>query len=207
MDIKHLIFDLGNVIIPLDEARTWDTISSWCTDGVFERLVKEVFQPYEKGLIADETMINRIQARAHTTPSPRQTIRAWNAMLLDIPAHRMDMLKRLKNDYHISILSNTNALHFQWVQNTLRSRYQVDDFSPLYAHHSFYSHNVHLRKPDPAIYEHVAEVTGIPPDQSYFFDDKIENVNAARTQGFQARQIEAGEEVADVLRQLGLIKL
>ena len=45
-----------------------------------------------------------------------------------------------------------------------------------------------LLKPEPAIYKHLVEQTGIVPAESVFIDDLLRNVTAARECGFHAIQ-------------------
>jgi epoxide hydrolase-like predicted phosphatase len=49
-----------------------------------------------------------------------------------------------------------------------------------------YSHEVGLRKPDPAIYALTAERLGVQPHEIVFLDDVVANVEAARRAGWHA---------------------
>ena len=49
-----------------------------------------------------------------------------------------------------------------------------------------YSHEVRLRKPDPAIYALTAERLGVAPHEIVFLDDVVTNVEAARQAGWHA---------------------
>jgi FMN phosphatase YigB (HAD superfamily) len=40
-----------------------------------------------------------------------QIDKAWNAMLLDIPVHRVEWLCKVGEKYRIFLLSNTNTIH------------------------------------------------------------------------------------------------
>ena len=52
--------------------------------------------------------------------------------------------------------------------------------------HLVFSADVALAKPDPAIYAHADTVYGTEPGEVVFFDDKPENVEAARAHGWDA---------------------
>ncbi|MCP6769523.1 hypothetical protein NL529_32220, partial [Klebsiella pneumoniae] len=45
-------------------------------------------------------------------------IKAWDALLLDFPKERIELLKKLKSKYRIFLFSNTNALHMVTVRKT-----------------------------------------------------------------------------------------
>jgi putative hydrolase of the HAD superfamily len=49
-----------------------------------------------------------------------------------------------------------------------------------------YSHEVGLKKPDPAVYELTASRLGVEPDEIAFLDDVLANVEAARLAGWHA---------------------
>jgi putative hydrolase of the HAD superfamily len=51
-----------------------------------------------------------------------------------------------------------------------------------------YSHEIGLRKPEPAIYRHACEALGVQPEEIVFVDDRPENVQAAREAGMHAVQ-------------------
>lgn len=50
------------------------------------------------------------------------------------------------------------------------------------------SYEVRAVKPEPVIYEHCLEGLSVPPGKALFFDDKIENVQAAESLGIRAIQ-------------------
>ena len=78
----------------------------------------------------------------------------------------------------------------------LLSNMPVSTFDYLVQHHEFFGHFKHLVisgaillvKPEPAIYKHLVEKTGIVPAESVFIDDLMKNVIAARECGFHAIQ-------------------
>ncbi len=62
-----------------------------------------------------------------------------------------------------------------------------------------YSHEVGLKKPDPAVYALTASRLGVRPDEIAFLDDVPANVDAARTAGWQAvLHEESGRSIAEL---------
>ena len=57
-----------------------------------------------------------------------------------------------------------------------------------------------LVKPEPAIYKHLVEKTGIVPAESVFIDDLLKNVIAARECGLHAIQFRDAESCREELR-------
>jgi putative hydrolase of the HAD superfamily len=62
-----------------------------------------------------------------------------------------------------------------------------------------FSAEVALMKPDPAIYARADELLGTRPGAAVFFDDKPENVEAARAHGWDAHVWEGPERAREVL--------
>ena len=65
--------------------------------------------------------------------------------------------------------------------------------------HLVFSAEVALAKPDPEIYAHADSVYGTEPGDVVFFDDKPENVEAARAHGWDAHVWAGTDAALDVL--------
>jgi putative hydrolase of the HAD superfamily len=65
--------------------------------------------------------------------------------------------------------------------------------------HLVFSAEVALVKPDPEIYAHADSVYGTEPGDVVFFDDKPENVDAARAHGWDAHVWAGAHSALDVL--------
>ena len=65
--------------------------------------------------------------------------------------------------------------------------------------HLVFSAEVALAKPDPEIYAHADSVYGTGPGDVVFFDDKPENVEAARAHGWDAHVWAGADAALDIL--------
>ena len=54
-------------------------------------------------------------------------------------------------------------------------------------------------KPDPAIYRHCLNALGCAPERSLFFDDRLNNVEAARDLGMDAHMFESAEQAGAIV--------
>jgi 2-haloacid dehalogenase len=61
-----------------------------------------------------------------------------------------------------------------------------------------------LVKPDPAIYALALRRFGLKPNEAIFIDDNLENVEAARVNGFHGHHFSSANRLRDQLRNLGL---
>ncbi len=182
--INTIIFDFGGVLLNLNESVTTNLLKEILDLSKCNDLLEMVITPYEKGEISEEAFFNRLQRRSKTVLSGDKYFEIWNAMLLDMPVQRLEMLKRLKKKYRLILLSNTNITHIRNVLRYLKNQYQIENFNSFFDF-VFYSHDIHLRKPDPEIFNYVIEYGHINPSQTLFIDDKKENTDAASTLGFK----------------------
>ena len=90
-----------------------------------------------------------------------EVINAWNALLLDFPQERIELLRNLKEKYRLFLLSNTNLIHYRKFQQQIYLQtggYLEDLFEKTY-----YSHTVGLSKPDVAIFQLVINENKLEP--------------------------------------------
>jgi FMN phosphatase YigB (HAD superfamily) len=101
--IRNIIFDLGGVIINLDfnaTARKFENLGIDDFDKVFSKLSQSsLVDQFDKGLINENYFFNTIKNQFELKVPLHELEKAWNAMLLDFPKHRMDALKKYKEKY------------------------------------------------------------------------------------------------------------
>ncbi len=80
------------------------------------------------------------------------------------------------------------------------------DFADVLGHFEdvFVSSTIGLRKPDPAAFDHVVRAIRLPAQRIVFFDDLIENVEAARSCGLRAVHVRSIDDVPGALAALGI---
>ncbi len=186
---QNIIFDLGNVIVDIDEASTFRALSAYLNEpatGRVPRSLITVIHAYEQGMIQTSEFLNEVRMQLPPELSEDQLIRAWNAMLLDIPRDRLRLIEQLRANYGVYILSNTNELHLDWVNRFLNQNYQIDSFDDL-VDYALYSHHAYSRKPKPEIYRELLDRANISAESALFFDDKPENIEAAKAAGIAAQ--------------------
>ena len=52
-----------------------------------------------------------MNSKKYLRKADTEIISAWNALLLDLPQNRINLLKRIRKKYDIFLLSNTNSIH------------------------------------------------------------------------------------------------
>ena len=121
-------------------------------------------------------------------------IKAWNAILLDFPLHRLHFLQELnaKQKYRLFLLSNTNELHITWIKNN----WGIALYNEFKAHfEGFYlSHEINLRKPNKNCYDFILCENNLIPEETIFIDDTKENTDTATELGIKTWNIDPLKE-------------
>ena len=218
--MKNLIFDLGDIIIPIDltaPVRNFATLANLPEDEV-RAIWKEhdLFSQYETGLVDDEAFRNHVRRllQNRTDASDRETApagwsdrwadevidTAWNTVLLDLPVERVERIKELKSQYRLFLLSNTSPIHIRQVNKVLTELGQPV-LEQLFER-VFYSYDVRLMKPSPEIYRHVLTEAGLLADETAFYDDNAANIRAAAALGIHAVHVQPPLTILDYLKDV-----
>jgi FMN phosphatase YigB (HAD superfamily) len=198
--IKNIIFDLGGVIINLDNQRTTDAFVALGLKNIREYFghghAASFFKDYEVGRITDQQFIDAIRSAGGLNASDQAIVDGWNALLLDFPPERIELLKQLGKNYRLFLFSNTNALHLAALRaiytRTFRSGSLEDYFEKTY-----YSHLLGMRKPDRASYEYILQENGLQGPETLFVDDAIINVEGAEQAGLKGLFLRPGISLLD----------
>lgn len=196
--IKNIIFDLGGVIINLAVEKTHQAFANLSGLPVAEIKTRvhhaAFFHEFEKGQITDSEFRKNLREALNMQVSDTQLDRAWNAMLLEIPLSRIQLLERLKSRYSIFLLSNSNNIHlqcFNGIVQQLTGKPAIDS----YFHGSFYSHLIKMSKPAEEIYEHVLSKQGLIAQETIFLDDNKDNLVGANKVGIQTFHVEHPDQI------------
>jgi len=199
--IKNIIFDFGGVIIPIDPmAFAGGLINLGCNDvlGLHETLLKEdVYTRFEKGEMSPEGFRMMLRKGLSQSVSDEKLDQAWNLIIGEIPSHRVKFLEGLKAKYRTFLLSNTNKIHYDHYQRKFRKTYGYPSLDSLFEK-AYYSFQLKLYKPDPAIFEFVLNDKGLNPAETLFIDDFQANIEAAKILGLQVIHLVDGMEVTGI---------
>lgn len=200
---KNIIFDLGAVIINLETERTRSAFKRWLGlqfSDVWGKATKSgLFEAYETGTIDSNQFRGFFfEAIGEEVDNERFDL-AWNAMLLDIPSTRIDLLIELKKHYRLFLLSNTNEIHMKRIHHYLDAVYGLKDFTRIFEQ-VVLSYKVGKRKPDPGIFELVLSENNLVPEESLFIDDTEEHVLSARGLGLMNYHLQAPQTVEQLFQ-------
>lgn len=192
--IKFLIFDLGNVIYDIDYSLTFNKLNSRLPEkdhGLGKKfMVSDTHFNLEMGKISEATFRNGVRDYFKQDWEDAWIDEIWNALLVDIPSDRIELLLQLKQTYPLYLLSNTNSIHFKVVDQLFRKKLSDDEW-PLLFDKLFLSHEMGFRKPSAEIYNEVVRQIGGKPGECLFFDDLQENLMGAEKVGMKTFLIDS----------------
>ncbi len=197
---ENIIFDLGGVLLNIDYNRTaqaFKKLGLTSFDDIYSQQEQtQLFDRFETGQIGEDFFVDEV---AKTLPDVARSeiIAAWNAMLLDFPIHRLELLKKLRTDYRIVLLSNTNAIHEKAFSKIITSTFGKDILGEVFEQ-VYLSHKIGYRKPTKDCFEFVLADCSFLPERTVFIDDSIQHVEGAREAGIAAFHLLQGSDVTEL---------
>ena len=182
---KAIIFDLGGVIVNLDQDRTIRSFKrlNIDLDEVNDKL--PIFKEYETGHVNTETFIQTIKAELKGSASDVEISNAWNNMILDVSIDRIEVLKELRKHYQLFVLSNTNELHIQEFTKLFEVDHPNEKWENLFDK-IYYSHKIGLHKPNIAAWQLILDENNLLAHETIFIDDTSMHYKAAESLGIKS---------------------
>ena len=199
-NIKNIVFDLGGVLVDLDFKAAINGLQQAGFANVKEQLQTlhqgGIFQKFELGEMSADEFRTAIRENSTVELTDEEVDNLWNAMLLEIPREKLELILDLRGKYMVYLLSNTNSIHWDYVcKNAFNYRgFRVND----YFEETFLSYEMHLAKPDKAIFEKVLQDANLLPEETLFIDDSEANCKAAEEVGIHAHHYHIGDDLSKV---------
>lgn len=206
-NIKNIIFDLGGVIIDIDQNQIVNHLRNNGlnnTELLSSAEVRRTLSQFERGILSAETFRKQLCSQLNLNISAEEFDEIWNSMILDIPQRRIDLVKKLRGNYHVFLMSNSNEIHYDLFIRDLQLRFGYREFDSLFDK-SFFSFDLHLCKPDPDFFIYVLDRYNMKPEETLFIDDTPENILAAQKLGIVTYHSLTGARIVDLFEK-GLLK-
>ena len=198
--IRNIVFDLGGVLIDLDFKAAINGLQEAGFANVKEQLLAfdrdGIFQKFELGEMTADEFRTAIRENSTIELTDEEVDNLWNAMLLEIPREKLELILELRGKYMVYLLSNTNSIHWDHVcKNAFNYRgFRVED----YFEETYLSYEMHLAKPDKAIFEKVLSDANLLAEETLFIDDSEANCKAAQKVGIHARHYHVGDDLKEI---------
>ena len=183
MKVKAIIFDLGGVIIDLDFSNFYNKI---ITQSPLNKpqtpIMLEFFRQsdiYHQGnMTEDEFYQLACDLLQVCMLDQSDFFDAFNSIISELNSEIVDLIKKIRdsNKYKLIALSNVNSSHWEYI---LKKKWDfVECFDTLVL-----SHEIHLIKPNPKIFEYAIKKAGCKPSQILYIDDGLNNIRSAKKLG------------------------
>lgn len=210
-DHKVFVFDLGMVLVSLYRKECVENFRLLGIEDAAAMIGNSSqngpFGALEYGLISVEKFCDELAQISSKKITEKDILNAWNSMIGETPVDLLNMIYRLRHEFGktVCMLSNVNQPH---IDNVMQNHFcQVagrdihDYFDALYL-----SHELHLKKPEPKIFETVGQSIhkkfGFCGSDIIFFDDSQDNVDMAIRYGWDSVVIANTDETMEMLRKM-----
>lgn len=201
-NIKNIVFDLGGVLINLDFERALKAFQKAGFDDIESQLQsfnrEGIFDQFELGEISEDEFRSAIREQAKVSLTDQEIDDMWNLILVDIPREKLELILDLRGKYMVYLLSNTNKTHWDYTcQNAFNYHgFRAND----YFEKTFLSFEMHLAKPDKAIFEKMLEDANLLPEETLFIDDSEANCKVASELGIHTHHYHIGDDLKEIFK-------
>ncbi len=193
--IKNIIFDLGGVILNIDynlSVQAFERLGMSNFEEMYSKMQQnDLFDKLETGIINRKEFITEIQKLSPQQIHESDIINAWNAMLLDFPLRRLQILQQLQLHYNTFLLSNTNEIHEAEFNRRLQQTCGYPTMA-VFFDKIYLSHRVGLRKPGKEIFEKILIENNLKAAETLFIDDSLQHIEGAKLVGIQTIHLTDG---------------
>ena len=177
--IRHVIFDMGNVLLRFDRELFLDRVGAVGEDR--EKLMREVFLSVEwvmmdRGTLDEPEAERRMRARLpeHLHSAVHELTSRWDQPILPIEGMEELVGELKRKGYGVWLLSNaSHRQHEYWPRAAVSALF---DGTLISADHG-------LMKPQKEIYELCLERFGLKAEECFFIDDAPANIEGANRCG------------------------
>lgn len=201
MEIKNLLLDMGGVILDVDYTQIEKIFQTYNIDGkaiYTQQTQLPLIDDFEIGKITPAEFRQGIRQTVKTNLEDKQIDYIWNSMIGNARVETIKLLGELKLKYNkILLFSNTNAIHVDFVKDLFAKAIGFDIFTLLFDK-TYFSNEIHLRKPHPESFAWVLEDAGINPEETLFIDDTQKNIDGAKQVGLNTYLLGPNQTLLDL---------
>jgi putative hydrolase of the HAD superfamily len=195
-----VISDLGKVILFFDNSLFFRKMAEFCpysAQDIAERVHrhKSLIRLFDTGKIEPEEFYKQATLRLEAKIPQDTFFRIYNDVFSANPPV-LNLLKRLKTNYKLILLSNTDVQRFGFIKKNFPEIFLFDDY--------VLSCEVGYMKPHPEIYTIALNRARVPAEECVFLDDLPENIEGAQRLGMKAILYGPQTDLEYGLKQMGV---
>ena len=198
--IEVILYDLGNVILPFNHYQIAEKLARFSAHPQFQDprpifsylfdFQNGAIHEYEVGKVSSLQFFQSLKELFQLSLSYEAFVPIWNEIFIENP-EVSEMILLQRRTWKLGLLSNTNALHFDYVLSTFPIVRVFDRW--------ILSHEVGFKKPAIEIFQKAVAWAGVEPGNILFIDDLKKNVDAALSLGIQGIHFVSARQLKEEL--------
>jgi FMN phosphatase YigB (HAD superfamily) len=196
---RAILLDLGKVLIHFDFSAGYGALEKLCPYPAAEirrRIgATDLAARFETGLIEPRDFHAKLCALLELHVEFQRFCDIWNSIFSDVLIPE-SMVAGLAHRYRLVLVSNTNPIHFEMVEQ----RYPV----LRHFHHRVLSYQIKAMKPRPEIFQEAVRLAGCRAEECFYTDDIPAFTEAARKLGIDAVTFESAAQLRAEMCQRGI---
>jgi len=191
-----VLFDLGNVIVNVDHravaARFAETSekTEFRDPAILLSTLTErsasLLRAFDTGQITPRAFYDHMRSAYGLILSFEDFVEIWNSGFSE--NHEVsNLVTRLTPHVRLFLLTNTNPLHFDYLQSTCPVIHKMEKV--------ILSYQLGCMKPAAEIYKHALHTASLPPELVWYVDDVPEFVDAGAQLGIHAIQFRSASQL------------
>lgn len=198
---KALIFDLGKVIFEVSFEMAyayWGKLAGLDSEIIRKRFHFDFqYDLFSENKITAEEYAKHVSKLIEFELSLDDFETGWNRIYLDAFPGIDKTLIKLKQEYRLVALTNTNAVHARvWPEKYAE---ELQHFERIFS-----SHEMGVRKPEKKAYTMVLDYLGLSPGEVIFLDDTVPNVLGAENAGIKGIVVTSSSQMINDLQKEGI---
>jgi HAD superfamily hydrolase (TIGR01509 family) len=195
--IKTILCDLGNVIVFVNHKNIAKGLAKYSNrdeDYIYHFFLDSILRKgFDTGKITPMQLFTYFKNNLNLTLDFNKFKKIWTSCFTGLNKDMEKLLDKLKKNYKLILLSNTDILHFTYCKKTYKILNVFDDF--------ILSCEVGRRKPSPLIYLHALKKAKTFPSKIIYIDDIGRFVKAAKFFGIKGIQYKNMQKLRSDLKQ------
>lgn len=178
--IKNIVFDIGNVLATFKPKVFLHEVlqDPILEEKVYERVFSDsdLWNLYDQGIYEAKDVIEIASKNAPEIKKEIELVLTnWVQYVLPISSS-MDVIKKYKDRYSLFILSNIPRDNYEYIYSHYDYMHEVKG--------GIYSYQYKMIKPDTRLFQVLLQKYELHAEECLFIDDKLENVESAKSLGF-----------------------
>jgi glucose-1-phosphatase len=201
-NIEGFLFDLGNVLVDFNHFISAGKLSQLAR--LTEKEIYDLFfdssltEKFEEGKFTSREFYQEVNKLLGLNISYNRFVTIWNEIFFLTKKNTdcLELVKKLKENYKVGMISNINVLHFKYLKEKFDIFRHFDKV--------ILSYEIGARKPKEKIYEAAAKFFKCPHREIIYTDDRLDLIEAGTKFGFNSFVFTSVSKFKSDIAKLGI---